>query len=69
MRRQWLAPPERRQPPGTVAQIVVYFDQGVPVAEVHQYVLPTGAIGASGLPDPVRVVLNNRVYMQKRKRR
>jgi hypothetical protein len=39
-------------PPGTEAQIVYYFEGESRVAVVHQFVLPDGSIGASGLPDP-----------------
>jgi hypothetical protein len=50
--RDYLAPTSQRQPPATRAQRVLYFDGDVQVAVVHQYVLPGGSLGASGLPDP-----------------
>jgi len=50
--REWLAPASAGQPPGTIAQIVHYFDGGREVARVHQYVRPDRTLGASGRPDP-----------------
>lgn len=48
-------------PPGTRSQYVVYYDQnGDPVAGVHQYLLPDGTLGASGLPDPKVIFLPDR---------
>jgi len=44
--------PEYGFPPGTKSQRVIYYDRDTPVAVVHQYLLPDGSIGASGLPDP-----------------
>src|ERR1700735_3469000 len=40
------------QPPGTRSQSVPYYRMGRKIAVCHQYVLPDGRIGASGLPDP-----------------
>jgi hypothetical protein len=40
------------QPPGTRSQTVPYSLMGVKIAVCHQYVLPDGSFGASGLPDP-----------------
>src|SRR5579871_6216414 len=40
------------QLPGTRSQSVLYFLEGAKVAVCHQYVLPSGRFGASGLPDP-----------------
>jgi hypothetical protein len=50
--KQWIAPAESGQPPGTLSQRVRYFSGKILVAVVHQYLLPNGRIGASGLPDP-----------------
>ncbi len=36
---------------------------GVMVALVHQYLLPSGALGASGRPDPKRLILNGLLYI------
>jgi len=53
-------------PPGepvcTWSQIVIYYTRsGEPVAVVHQYLRPDGTIGASGLPDPKRLFLEDRI--------
>lgn len=51
-------------PAGTRSQIMAYDDSaGVMVALVHQYLLPSGALGASGLPDPKRLILNGLLYI------
>jgi hypothetical protein len=49
------APPQSGQPPGSKSQEVWYFENGEEVARVHQYVLPDGGLGASGVPDPKRI--------------
>ena len=69
VRDQHPAPTAAGQRPGTVSQIVIYFDRAEPIAEVHQYVRPDGSLGASGRPDPIRLVLNGRVYLQARQPR
>jgi hypothetical protein len=50
--RSWRAPAERGQPAGTLGQRVQYFRGAELTAVVHQYLLPDGSIGGSGLPDP-----------------
>lgn len=45
-----------RQPPGTLSQTVLYLDRFRVVARAHRFVLPDGEVGASGLPDPKRVL-------------
>lgn len=61
-------PLEAGQPPCTWTQIVSYFDvDKQEVARVHQYKLPNGSIGASGLPDPVRLLVDGVIYCQHRK--
>jgi hypothetical protein len=50
--REWPAPEASGQPAGTLSQRVLYFEGELLVAIVHQYLLPDGSIGASGLPDP-----------------
>ena len=50
--RDYAAPTSQGQPPGTRSQRVLYFEGDVQVAIVHQYLLPSGMLGASGLPDP-----------------
>jgi hypothetical protein len=47
--------PARRSlgfPDGTASQRVLYLRGDLQIAIVHQYLLPDGRIGASGLPDP-----------------
>lgn len=53
-------PPPAGEPVGTRSQIVYYYDQGEPVAVVHQYLRPDGTLGASGRPDPKHLVVNGR---------
>jgi len=53
-------------PPGepicTHSQILVYYDRhSEPVAVVHQYLRPDQTLGASGRPDPKRLILADRV--------
>lgn len=51
------------QPPGTKSQLVYYYEKELTqVAIVHQYVLPDGSIGASGLPDPKWVYWEGLIY-------
>jgi hypothetical protein len=52
VRRDGLANPSLGLPPGTRTQIVWYMRGQVRIAVVHQFLLPNGTIGASGLPDP-----------------
>lgn len=60
--RSSLAPRGRGQPPGTMSQMVWYFDlQLNRVALVHQYRCPDGTIGASGKPDPKRILLDGEI--------
>jgi hypothetical protein len=49
--------PPAREPHCTRSQIVQYYDrQGDLIALVHQYLRTDGSIGASGKPDPKRVL-------------
>lgn len=58
-----LAPPEAGQAPGTMSEVVVYFDEhDREVAEVHRYLTLDGRIGASGLLDPISLLHDGRVY-------
>jgi hypothetical protein len=51
-------------PTGTRSQIIAYDEKpGVMVALVHQYLLANGSLGASGLPDPKRLILNGLLYI------
>lgn len=48
--------------------MVAYFDGNYQeVARVHQYKRPDGSIGASGLPDPVRLLVDGIIYILERK--
>lgn len=50
------------EPYCTHSQIIYYYTQeNELVAVVHQYLRPDGTIGASGLPDPKRLIWNNRI--------
>ena len=54
--------PPAGEPVCTWSQIVYYYTpNGDPVAIVHQYLRPDGALGGSGLPDPKRLFLQDRV--------
>lgn len=49
--RSHTAPPS--EPRCTWSEIIVYYTRELdPIAMVHQYSRPDGTIGASGLPDP-----------------
>ena len=55
-------PPPDGEPFCTHSQIAYYYNSnGEPVAVVHQYLRPDGSIGASGLPDPKRLILQDRI--------
>lgn len=55
-------PPPTGEPLCTRSQIVYYYAlDGHAVAVVHQYLRPDGTIGASGLPDPKRLILRDRI--------
>jgi hypothetical protein len=60
--RSTVARPECGQPPGTLSQIIHYFDGDMKVAIVHQFLLPDGTIGASGKPDPKMVRQGNTIF-------
>lgn len=54
---------EVHEPFGTDSQGVRYYNSWMEeVAEVHQYLRADGSLGASGLPDPKRVVEGRVVY-------
>jgi hypothetical protein len=56
------ASPQSGQPPGTMSQEVVYSENNLEVARVHQFVLPSGALGGSGFPDPKRIYEDGIAY-------
>lgn len=52
-----------KEPLGTVSQMISYRDSNDDeVVRVHQYLRPDGTIGASGLPDPKRLVEDGVLY-------
>jgi hypothetical protein len=54
------------QPLCTRSQMVAYFDAAnQEVARVHQYKRPDGSIGASGKPDPKRLLVDGIIYILK----
>src|SRR5689334_18525479 len=56
--------PAAREPICTRSQIVYYYDvrRRTKVAVVHQYVRPDNTLGASGRPDPKRIIDGNTIY-------
>lgn len=61
-RNAHLEPPPHGEPTCTRSQILYYYTQDSELlAVVHQYYRPDGTIGASGLPDPKVLVLENRI--------
>ena len=64
------SPPKADEPNCTHSQIISYRDRdGKEIARIHQYVRPDGSIGASGLPDPNRLLLGGTLYYLPKKRR
>jgi hypothetical protein len=56
--------PKAHVPFCTWSQKIAYLDRGEhEVATVHQYLQPDGSLGASGLPDPKRLLLNGVLYV------
>lgn len=54
------APSAANQPPGTRSQMISYRDASdKEIARVHQYLKPDGTLGASGRPDPKRLLIND----------
>ena len=48
----------------TRSQTIAYLDpNGDEVALVHQYLLPNGSLGGSGLPDPKRLLVEGVLYV------
>lgn len=56
-------PAPHGMPAGTLSQIIAYRQGGRQVAIVHQYLKPDGTLGASGLPDPKRLLINGLLYI------
>lgn len=61
-RSSHLADPPPGEPECTHSQIVYCYDlDGEPLAIVHQCRRPDGSLGGSGLPDPKRLFLPDRI--------
>ena len=59
-------PQPKIEPYCTRSQMLIYWTSDrEPVALVHQYLRPDGSLGASGRPDPKRVVIADTVYATK----
>jgi len=59
-------PPPTGEPLCTFSQIVYYYSpSGQPRALVHRYLRPDGNLGASGMPDPKRLFLADRIVSVK----
>ena len=53
---------EANEPPGTLSQMVWYYDASLQrLALIHQYLRPDGSLGGSGRPDPKRLLLNEEI--------
>lgn len=51
------------QLPGTRSQMISYRDsQDKEIARVHQYLKTDGTLGASGKPDPKRLLINDTLF-------
>ncbi len=62
-------PPPKGEPFCTHSQIVYYYDKSNnPLAIVHQYLRPDGKLGASGLPDPKKLIMEDKILMVKREK-
>src|SRR5438046_938729 len=58
------APPKANQPPGTLSQMIAYLDaEGNEVAAAHRYLKTDGTLGASGHPDPKRIMKDGILYV------
>ena len=53
---------EANEPFCTFTQEVIYLQNNREIARVHQYERPDKSIGASGKPDPKRLLYNERIY-------
>lgn len=63
------SPPKADEPFCTKSQEISYLDQNNrEVARAHRYLRKDGTIGASGKPDPKRVVLEGVMYRLVRRR-
>jgi hypothetical protein len=56
--------PKANVPVCTKSQIIAYLDDdGDEIAIVHQYLQPDGTLGASGFPDPKRLLKDGILYV------
>src|SRR5690349_1234058 len=50
--------------PGTESRLLLYIgSNGAKLAQVHEYRLPDGRIGASGSPDPKRLLVGDELWI------
>lgn len=55
--------PDVGLPEGSVSQLISYRDpKDLELPRAHQYVLPDGRVGASGKPDPKRILKDGKLY-------
>lgn len=47
---------------GTRSQGVAYYDGNVVVARVHQFLQPDGTLGASQIPDPKELLVDDEIW-------
>jgi hypothetical protein len=60
--------PEVGLPLGSRSEMISYREiNGLELARAHQYVLPDGGIGASGKPDPKRILKDGTLYRLEKK--
>ena len=61
--------PKAKEPFCTKSQFITYFDgKNQKVAWAHQYLRKDGSLGASGKPDPKKIVLDGTTYIAKEER-
>jgi hypothetical protein len=64
MKNKHPSPQPAQEPFCTRSQMVSYVDSaGVELARVHQYLRPDGTIGASGRPDPKRLLWDGKILL------
>jgi hypothetical protein len=60
--------PDVGLPHGSVSQLISYRDlNDLELARAHRYLLPDGRIGASGKPDPKRILKDGKLYRLEKK--
>lgn len=64
VRQRHPAAPKAQVPFCTWSQIIAFLDRnGDEVALAHQYLQPDGTLGASGFPDPKRLLKDGTLYV------